>query len=100
MLLTLFKNLEMVRYRLAANVDKNVATVPLPLSTESTIRTVKVVNQIGPAGLEPATPCLEGRCSIHLSYGPKTALRRMRSLACTARRKTDLIQPGFRYDNC
>ena len=25
--------------------------------------------QIGPAGLEPATPCLEGRCSIHLSYG-------------------------------
>src|SRR3954471_5375700 len=25
---------------------------------------------IGPAGLEPATPCLEGRCSIQLSYGP------------------------------
>ncbi len=22
-----------------------------------------------PAGLEPATPCLEGRCSIQLSYG-------------------------------
>ena len=22
-----------------------------------------------PAGLEPATLCLEGRCSIHLSYG-------------------------------
>ena len=22
-----------------------------------------------PAGLEPATPCLEGRCSVHLSYG-------------------------------
>ena len=22
-----------------------------------------------PAGLEPATPCLEGRCSIRLSYG-------------------------------
>ena len=21
-----------------------------------------------PAGLEPATPCLEGRCSIQLSY--------------------------------
>src|ERR1700704_6267732 len=27
-------------------------------------------NRIGPAGLEPATPCLEGRCSIQLSYGP------------------------------
>jgi hypothetical protein len=25
---------------------------------------------VGPAGLEPATLCLEGRCSIHLSYGP------------------------------
>ena len=24
---------------------------------------------VPPAGLEPATPCLEGRCSIHLSYG-------------------------------
>lgn len=22
-----------------------------------------------PAGLEPATPCLEGKCSIQLSYG-------------------------------
>ena len=28
---------------------------------------------VGAAGLEPATPCLEGRCSIHLSYAP-TAL--------------------------
>ena len=25
-----------------------------------------------PAGLEPATPGLEGRCSIHLSYGRMT----------------------------
>jgi enterochelin esterase-like enzyme len=25
---------------------------------------------VGPAGLEPATTCLEGRCSIQLSYGP------------------------------
>ena len=24
---------------------------------------------VRPAGLEPATLCLEGRCSIHLSYG-------------------------------
>ena len=32
----------------------------------------KIGFQIGPAGLEPATPCLEGRCSIHLSYGPKS----------------------------
>ncbi len=27
-------------------------------------------NQVGPAGIEPTTPCLEGRCSIQLSYGP------------------------------
>ena len=25
---------------------------------------------VGAAGLEPATLCLEGRCSIHLSYAP------------------------------
>jgi hypothetical protein len=28
---------------------------------------------VGAAGLEPATLCLEGRCSIHLSYAPETA---------------------------
>ena len=27
-----------------------------------------------PGGLEPPTPCLEGRCSIRLSYGRKDAL--------------------------
>jgi hypothetical protein len=27
---------------------------------------------VGAAGLEPATLCLEGRCSIHLSYAPMT----------------------------
>ncbi len=26
----------------------------------------------GPVGLEPTTPCLKGRCSNRLSYGPKT----------------------------
>jgi hypothetical protein len=31
----------------------------------------------GAAGLEPATPCLEGRCSIHLSYAPGAALFRL-----------------------
>jgi hypothetical protein len=30
------------------------------------VRTIIVAS---PAGLEPATLCLEGRCSIHLSYG-------------------------------
>jgi hypothetical protein len=28
---------------------------------------------VGAAGLEPATPGLEGRCSIHLSYAPANA---------------------------
>ena len=27
---------------------------------------------VGAAGLEPATLCLEGRCSIRLSYAPKS----------------------------
>lgn len=26
-----------------------------------------------PGGIEPPTPCLEGRCSIRLSYGTGTA---------------------------
>ncbi len=30
---------------------------------------------VGPAGLEPATLCLEGRCSIQLSYEPKSFQR-------------------------
>jgi hypothetical protein len=29
---------------------------------------------VGAAGLEPATTCLEGRCSIHLSYAPAAEL--------------------------
>src|SRR5439155_939092 len=28
---------------------------------------------VGAAGLEPATLCLEGRCSIHLSYVPHSS---------------------------
>ena len=32
--------------------------------------TNKEGNLVGAAGLEPATTCLEGRCSIHLSYAP------------------------------
>jgi hypothetical protein len=30
----------------------------------------KPTGVVGAAGLEPATTCLEGRCSIHLSYAP------------------------------
>ena len=29
---------------------------------------------VRPAGFEPATPCLEGRCSIQLSYGRLSGL--------------------------
>src|SRR5579872_2493703 len=39
-------------------------------------------NMVGAAGLEPATTCLEGRCSIHLSYAPALAARSTTSVAC------------------
>jgi hypothetical protein len=29
-----------------------------------------VISMEGPVGLEPTTPCLKGRCSNRLSYGP------------------------------
>src|SRR5438128_12528953 len=45
----------------------------------------KIAFEIGPAGLEPATPCLEGRCSIHLSYGPKSCNTLCRSLTLQSR---------------
>ena len=32
--------------------------------------TVSLGKMVGAAGLEPATLCLEGRCSIQLSYAP------------------------------
>jgi hypothetical protein len=32
---------------------------------------------VGAAGLEPATLCLEGRCSIHLSYAPLVSRSRL-----------------------
>jgi hypothetical protein len=32
---------------------------------------------VGAAGLEPATLCLEGRCSIHLSYAPTEKIYHM-----------------------
>ena len=42
---------------------------------------------VRPAGLEPATPCLEGRCSIHLSYGRIRAGVPVACFCCRAREK-------------
>jgi hypothetical protein len=37
---------------------------------------------VGAAGLEPATTCLEGRCSIHLSYAPAFIYYDLRGFSC------------------
>jgi hypothetical protein len=34
----------------------------------------------GPLGLEPRTPCLKGRCSNQLSYGPARVLEYQKTL--------------------
>ena len=49
---------------------------------------------VRPAGLEPATLCLEGRCSIHLSYGrtrEPAIIIAMR--ACSLKRERRNIRP-------
>jgi hypothetical protein len=37
---------------------------------------------VGAAGLEPATLCLEGRCSIHLSYAPTEKIYHIEKALC------------------
>ena len=37
---------------------------------------------VGPEGLEPSTPCLEGRCSIQLSYRPKPKWTKTKKGSC------------------
>ena len=48
-----------------------VATKCLPLPIHLPLRAADFTQErvARPAGLEPATSDLEGRCSIHLSYG-------------------------------
>ena len=41
---------------------------------ESRLVTETKKAMVGPARLERATLCLEGRCSIHLSYGPMKSI--------------------------
>ena len=50
-----------------------------------------------PAGLEPATLCLEGRCSIQLSYGVINKVKSRKSLADSVKRK--IIGVGFGANN-
>ena len=48
---------------------------------------IKHANLARPAGLEPATPGLEGRCSIQLSYGRS-------SLSCVLNAVLHVRQPS------
>ena len=40
-------------------------------SNEKAPEGAEFTNMEGPVGLEPTTPCLKGRCSNRLSYGPQ-----------------------------
>lgn len=64
------------------------------------VNSLKLKDMVGPARFERATLCLEGRCSIQLSYGPVSFI-----LAAPHRfgpgfqnrilRRAEGVQPGF-----
>ena len=72
-----------VKEKLAPEFSRNFIEFPLPLAssgscffahkkTPTRYRVgVILLFLVNPAGLEPATVCLEGRCSIQLSYESK-----------------------------
>ena len=68
-------------------------------------------NMVRPEGLEPSTPCLEGRCSIHLSYGrakqliyhPSASVKVILSRTFCDRLRRDIKRVTFRMEtglNC
>ncbi len=50
---------------------KHVAPADVTIENKTARLEKAGCQDVGPTGLEPVTLCLEGRCSIHLSYGPK-----------------------------
>jgi hypothetical protein len=49
---------------------------------------------VGAAGLEPATLCLEGRCSIHLSYAPASTVYQRRYVLGNIRENPKVRNPN------
>src|SRR5262245_19624931 len=64
-----------------SGVIASSASVPQSLSCGTGITEMCLISLAIPAGLEPATLCLEGRCSIQLSYGTSAE-----TMLCLARR--------------
>jgi len=62
-------NLKRLRENPGERCSRNVAGVPQIPTRENSRHAAMLGFVIRPEGLEPSTPCLEGRCSIHLSYG-------------------------------
>lgn len=56
---------------LRPNIFPFVSSHMLKASQRKSPSKTRTFSLEGPLGLEPRTPCLKGRCSNRLSYGPK-----------------------------
>ena len=69
-----------------------ISPIYLYKTQKSAPEEAEISSMEGPVGLEPTTPCLKGRCSNQLSYGPASELA---ALSCFALQQKLRLKPMF-----